>query len=156
MIVDYSTGSTYGIPKIPLEFFEMIHNVSEYLLLDDKHDIGRFSYFNRTDYYWKGQYSPDHPSPLHHWYLGWIGMLFAQIGAIAMKGLEVADTYQKVQRGDMSEIDDEVLKMFEEPMTLDDYKVSVSDIPLESPPTQASLGYVNNSSLKVPRIKLRL
>lgn len=127
------------------------------MLLDDKHDIGRFSYYNRTDYYWKGKYSPDHPSPLHHWYFGWLGMLFAQIGAIAMKGLEVAQTYESVQRGDLSGIDAEVLEMFDEtPVSLNDYNKEISCLPLEIDSAVLSDSYTSRSSIPIPKIKLLL
>ena len=163
MIVDYNTGASYDMPKIPIEFFEMVHNISKFLLLDDRHDIGRFSYRNRTDYYWKGTYSPDHISPLHHWYLGWIGMIVAQIGAITMKGLEVAQTYDKVNRGNMSDVDSDVLAMFkddDDSIALDDYKEELYNLPFSETalpePVQPDVYQASRSSLKVPKIKLLL
>lgn len=151
------------MPKIPIQLFELIHNISMFLLLDDKHDIGRFSYHNRTDYYWKGRYSPDHPSPLHHWYIGWLGLLTAQIGAIAVKGLEVAETYNSIQQGDMSAVDPDILELFEEngPVELEDYKEEVKALP-EQKPSQASplndglLVCDSRSKLVVPKPRLLL
>lgn len=57
---------------------ESLYNVGEFLLRDDAHDIGHFSYRNRPHYY-HGKLEKDHPSPFHHWYLGVALMFVGQL-----------------------------------------------------------------------------
>jgi len=76
-------------PHIPLEFWEMIHDFSMFLIVDDKHDLGHFDYYGRKDHYYRFKQSPDHPSPFHHYQLGIIGLVIAQIGGLFSKALEL-------------------------------------------------------------------
>lgn len=46
---------------------DIIHSTGIHMLEDDAQDIGYFEYSNRQSHYYHGVYSPDHPSPLHHW-----------------------------------------------------------------------------------------
>ena len=130
MIVDQQTAAMTEVPHLPLELFEMIHNVSMFLILEDKKDIGRFQYYDRTDYYWKGRFSPDHPSPWHHYHVGIFGLLISQIGSVVAKGLEMFDTYRKIESGDLSEVDRDILDIMEvdNTISLDDYTKEVKKI----------------------------
>jgi len=114
-----------------MEIFEIIHNVSMYLLVDDMHDLGRGQYTKRTDYYYHGKHSPDHPSPFHHWILGYFGILTSQIGTALLKGLEMYDDYKKIEGGDLSDIDEKIIDLVEEDNTisLDEYSKEIDDIP---------------------------
>lgn len=76
-------------PHIPMEFWEMIHDFSMFLIVDDKHDLGHFSYWNRNDHYYRFKKSPNHPSPFHHYQIGILGLVLAQIGGLFSKALEI-------------------------------------------------------------------
>lgn len=76
-------------PHLPQEFWEMVHDISMFLVLDDKHDLGHFAYSNRNHHYYRGKKSPNHPQPFHHWQLGMIGIVVAQMGALISKALEI-------------------------------------------------------------------
>lgn len=66
------------LPYMPQEILKLIHNFGYSMLLDDKHDIGKFSYARRPGY-------PDHPSGIHHWYIGAGLMTLAQLGGMVQK-----------------------------------------------------------------------
>jgi hypothetical protein len=66
------------LPYMPQEILKLIHNFGYSMLLDDKHDIGKFSYSNRPGY-------PPHPSGIHHWYIGAAMMTLAQVGGMLQK-----------------------------------------------------------------------
>src|SRR6476469_7051132 len=133
MITQRQLAEQAGFIKPPMEIFEIIHNVSMYLLVDDMHDLGRGQYYKRTDYYYHGKHSPDHPSPFHHWILGYFGILTSQIGSALLKGLEMYDDYKKIEGGDLSDLDEKIIELAEEDNTisLEEYKDEVrSKLPL--------------------------
>lgn len=68
-----------GMIDIPEWLGNLFHGVGGILLIDDRHDLGRVIYYNRTTHYYHGKYSPDHPSALHHWMLG---LWLVQLGSI--------------------------------------------------------------------------
>lgn len=74
---------------IPMKFWEMLHEFSLFLLVDDKHDIGRFTYYNRDDHYYHFKHSPHHPTPFHHWQVGVVGLFVSQMGALVSKAMEM-------------------------------------------------------------------
>lgn len=130
MIVSYENANSVGDIDIPISFFEMIHNISMYLLHDDAHDLGFFSYYNRNSHYYQGKRSPDHPSPFHHYQIAIIGLLFAQVGSLFYKGKEMYDSFKKIEGGDLSDLDQSLIDTLETDNTisLDDYNNEVSDI----------------------------
>ena len=121
MIVNQADAAPV-IPVLPESFFEAIHNISMYLLLDDAHDLGRFSYYQRGDYYYHGRHSPNHPSPVHHWQLAIFGLLFSNIGSVVMKGAEMFRDYKRIESGDFSDLDQDIIDLVE-----DDSSVSLLD-----------------------------
>ena len=139
MITSYDNANSIGNIEIPISFFEMIHNISMYLLLDDKHDLGRFSYYNRSDHWYHGSNNVDHPGIYHHWQIGIFGLLFAQVGSLFTKGKEMYDTFKKIESGDLSGIDESLISSIETDNTisLEDYDNEVSGIhkvvPLPTP-----------------------
>jgi len=63
---------------------EKLYNLGDFLLWDDRGDIGRGAYYGRKEHVYKGQPSPDHPSPYHHWPIGILLMALGQtIGTLA-------------------------------------------------------------------------
>lgn len=153
MIVDYNTGNTVGNIEIPLSLFEMIHNVSMYLLLDDKHDLGRFAYYNRTDHWYHGNNNIDHPGVFHHWQIGIFGLLFSSIGSLLVKGREIYDNFKKIESGDLSGLDQSLIDSLETDNTisLDDYNSELSGIP-----KIISLREIQNKPETIPDKKLIL
>ena len=75
------------MPQLPTELFEVIHNISKFLILDDAHDVGRFQYYGRKDHWYHGRNNHDHPGLWHHWQIGMMGMIIAEVGAVAVKGM---------------------------------------------------------------------
>ena len=132
MIAPRSITEQIGLPKLPLELFEVIHNVSLYLLVDDKYDLGRGQYYNRSDHFYHGNFSPDHPSSLHHWILGYFGILTSQIGSAMVKAFEMFDDYNKLEKGDLSGIDKDIIDLVEEDtaIPLEDYKQELAHLPV--------------------------
>ena len=82
-------------PKIPIEFWEFIYELSTALIIDDVHDIGKFSYWNRHDHYYHFKKSPHHPSPFHHWQVGFFGAFIAQIGAAITKAMDMKESFDE-------------------------------------------------------------
>lgn len=79
-------------PHFPIEIFEMMYDISLFLIVDDKHDLGHFGYINRDDHYYRFKPSPNHPSPFHHWQVGVIGLFLSQTGALISKALEIKNS----------------------------------------------------------------
>ena len=77
--------------QIPMEFWEMMHDFSMFLIVDDKHDLGRFSYYDRKGHFYRHSESPHHPSPFHHYQVGILGLFVSQVGAVVSKALEIKD-----------------------------------------------------------------
>lgn len=62
---------------------EKLYNLGDFLLYDDRFDIGHTVYHNRPHYY-HGKLEKDHPSPLHHWPIGIALLALGQaIGTLA-------------------------------------------------------------------------
>ncbi len=80
-------------PQIPMEFWEMLHDFSMFLIVDDKHDLGRFSYYDRKGHFYRYKESPHHPSPFHHWQVGILGLFASQLGAIVTKALDIRNEF---------------------------------------------------------------
>jgi hypothetical protein len=131
MIIPRSLGEQIEVGPVPMELFEMIHNFSMYLILDDVHDLGRGQYYERIDHFYHGKKSPHHPSPFHHYQIGIAGLLFSQIGSLLSKGMEMIDDYKKMESGDLSGLDDDVRKLVEGDNTipLAEYQKEVSTLP---------------------------
>lgn len=125
MIVNQAEAAPV-VPVLPMEFFEVIHNVSMYLLLDDAADIGRFSYYNRSDHWYHGSNNIHHPSPLHHWQVAIFGLLFSQIGSVVAKGVEMYQGYRKLENGDFSDLDPDIIDLVEDnSIALEEYQDEV-------------------------------
>src|SRR5207237_8454720 len=71
------------VPDISLPECEIIYNIGEALLFDDRGDIGFFTYRHRNNHYYNGKKSPNHPSPLHHWQIGALLVIFSEIAVLA-------------------------------------------------------------------------
>lgn len=76
-------------PYIPIELWEALHDISLFLIVDDQHDLGRFSYYGDESHYYRFQKRPDHPSPFHHYQLGILGLVVSQIGALFSTVLDI-------------------------------------------------------------------
>jgi hypothetical protein len=70
------------LPKLSIPECEIIYNLGETLLYDDRGDIGFFTYRKRKNHYYNGKKSEDHPSPVHHWQLGALLVLFSEIAGL--------------------------------------------------------------------------
>ena len=68
-----------------------VHDLGYMMILDDKDDVGWFSYSHRPYHTYRGKPSPKHPSPWHHWQLGGFMMVVAEIAGI----LEMAREMQQ-------------------------------------------------------------
>jgi hypothetical protein len=137
MITSYENANAVGNVDIPLPFFEMIHNISMYLLLDDKHDLGRFSYYNRSDHWYHGNNNIHHPGIFHHWQIGILGLLFSSVGSLLVKGKEIYESFKKIESGDLSGIDDSLISSLETDNTisLEEYNNEISGIDKITPLT---------------------
>ena len=62
---------------------KFVDKLGEFLIADDKHDLGYYAYKNRKNHYYHGIKSPNHPSMMHHWQVGGIMMFGAQMMAAA-------------------------------------------------------------------------
>lgn len=60
-----------------------VDKLGEFLIADDKHDIGYYSYRNRNSHFYHGRKAPHHPSVMHHWQVGGLLMFGAQMMAAA-------------------------------------------------------------------------
>ena len=79
-----------GLPFVPSKFAEVIFGFGERLMLDDKFDVGHFSYRYRPHYH-NGQKTSKHMSSVHHWYLGFPLLILGQmLGAMS----EMMQAYQ--------------------------------------------------------------
>lgn len=81
---------------------EKLYNLGDFLLYDDRHDIGYTVYYNRPHYY-HDRLEKDHPSPLHHWPLGILFMALGQtIGTLAtlndMKNATQDESFNNIQQ----------------------------------------------------------
>lgn len=129
MITSYSQANSVGNIDIPISLFEMIHNISMYLLLDDKHDLGRFVYYDRTDHWYHGSNNIHHESPFHHWQIAILGLMFAQVGSLFVKGKEMFDSFKKIESGDLTGIDSSLIDSLEDnTISLEEYKGEIADI----------------------------
>lgn len=73
------------IPYVTLDQANMLYNLGEWLIEDDRHDIGYTTYTNRKNHYYHGKKAPYHESPIHHWQIGGILLLLSQMaGALAL------------------------------------------------------------------------
>lgn len=130
MIVERHVSEKLGVLPVPMEFFEIIHNISIFLINDDAHDVGHFRYHERDFHYYHGKHSPSHPSMLHHWQLGVCGLLISQIGSLLNLGMGAYEDYKKAENGDVSGIDQDILDLVDsgKAISVDDYKDEVSEI----------------------------
>jgi hypothetical protein len=80
------------LPYFPKGILKLIHDFGYSMLLDDRHDIGRFSYTDRPGY-------PPHPSGIHHWYMGALLMIAAQLGGMASKMKEFMEAGMEIAGG---------------------------------------------------------
>jgi hypothetical protein len=141
MITPRSIAENLGILPIPLELFEIIHNISMFLIRDDARDVGRFRYRDRDDHYYKGRLAPHHRSTIHHWQIGVAGLFLSQLGSLMSVGMGVYNDYKKVEAGDLSGIDDDILGLIEDDntITIDEYKEEVKEISTTIESTSSAL-----------------
>ncbi len=84
--------------NMAMNMFDFMYKFSYYMLMDDKDDIGRYRYTKRIGHYYQGRKATEHPSMLHHWQFGMIGMFISQVGGIIVKGL---DMYNDIKNLDL-------------------------------------------------------
>lgn len=82
-------------PFLPMKFWEFLYDISLWLIVDDKEDLGRFTYFDRDTHYYHFKHSPHHPSPFHHWQIGIVGLFLSQAGALLTKAIEMKNQIKK-------------------------------------------------------------
>ena len=66
-----------NLPWIDINICKFLHELGLSLIKDDRMDVGYTQYFGRESHYYRGQQSPDHPSPFHHYQIGVISMAAA-------------------------------------------------------------------------------
>lgn len=132
MIIPRRLGERIKISPPSTELFELLHNISMFLIMDDKHDLGRFTYYDRHEHYYQGKHSPHHPTPWHHWQIGALGLMVSQIGALMSKGVEMYNDYKDAESG-VVEMDADLNAVFEDnTISLESYKEEVSNLPSRS------------------------
>lgn len=77
------------------------------MLYDDRHDIGYFQYWGRSDHYYNGRHAPDHPLPTHHWQGAVFGMIFAQLGAMCSQLKDICTVMSSMSDDDPDLLDDD-------------------------------------------------
>lgn len=85
-----------SVPEQPANLYQLgkkLYNLGDFLLYDDRHDIGYTVYRNRPHYY-HGKLEKDHESPYHHWPLG---ILFLALGQTLGTLATLNDMKQAVQ-----------------------------------------------------------
>jgi hypothetical protein len=93
------------IPYFPEQVCRMFYNMGYLMMKDDRHDLGKFAYYNQPHYY-NGRKVNHHPSPLHHWPLGIGFMTLGQIGGMFCKVQEMMTTVEMDENGDVIEIEE--------------------------------------------------
>ena len=86
------------LPDLSIGECELIYNLGETLLYDDRQDIGFFTYRKRKNHYYNGKKSEDHPSPVHHWQLGALLVLFSEIAGLVAIAREMQKPPQEEER----------------------------------------------------------
>ena len=109
------------LPDIPMEFAEAMYNLGFILLVDDIHDVGHTTYYNRKNHFYKGKHSPDHPTPLHHWQVAIPILLLSKVlGLLAFARellIDVVGTgFAKEERENIIEYDNYVREMNTPPL----------------------------------------
>lgn len=132
MIISRRVGDNVDVAPITTHLFELLHNFSMFLIRDDSHDIGHFTYYDRHNHFYHGRPSPHHPTALHHYQLGIVGLLVSQIGSLISKGSEMYDDFKKCEKG---EVEDSSIDSIMEDNTveLSTYKQEVEDLSIVSP-----------------------
>ena len=77
-----------------------MYTLGENLIKDDRGDLGYGSYYGRNSHIYHGSRNPNHPSPFHHYQVGTVLCLLAQVLRIT----NVAAEAQAVQ-AEMDEMD---------------------------------------------------
>jgi hypothetical protein len=133
MIIERHISEKVGVLPVPMEFFEILHNISMFLINDDAGDVGHFRYHERDYHYYHGKQSPSHPGVMHHWQIGVCGLLISQLGSLLNLGMGVYEDYKKAEKGDVSDIDQDILDLVDSDnvISMEDYKEEVSAIPTE-------------------------
>lgn len=78
-------------PFLTKEYAEALYNLGEFLVEDDKFDLGYYAYKNRPHYY-HGKLERDHPSTYHHWPLGILFMVSGGILGTIVNLMEMKDS----------------------------------------------------------------
>lgn len=65
--------------NLAMQFTQFFHDLGQWMLIDDIWDIGKFSF-------------EGHPSPFHHWQLGWV---LKELALYVGQGLTFANAWQK-------------------------------------------------------------
>lgn len=80
--------------RVDDSIIKMMWDFGEALVRDDAGDLGYASYRGRHNHIYHGKRSPDHPSPFHHYQVGTLMCLAAQLlqlGTVADEAREVAE-----------------------------------------------------------------
>lgn len=83
--------------KLALDFTKFFHDLGMLLLIDDIQDIGKFTF-------------EGHPSPIHHWQIGW---LMKEVALYVGQGLSWLQAWDEAGKEMVSNIMEPTLKTFE-------------------------------------------
>ena len=68
-----------NLPYVSYDAARLLYDISEAAILDDRHDLGWFTYKNRKNHKYHGKVAKDHPDPFHHWQWGGLGIAIAEV-----------------------------------------------------------------------------
>ncbi len=96
----YQPQGSIGDVTIPIAKF--IHLIGEYLIEDDKDDIGKTVYYGDVYHEYHGEIHPDHPGFMHHWMIGGFMVATGQaLGTISV----VKEMVRNMQSGNGMDMD---------------------------------------------------
>lgn len=73
----------------------LMWDLGETLIIDDKDDLGYFSYKGRNRHRYHGQNNPNHPLPFHHWQAGVMLLGLSQILTLASLARDVKEVAEE-------------------------------------------------------------
>lgn len=88
------------------DYTKILYNLGKAMIYDDKADLGYTTYYGRKSHKYNGRYSPNHPSPLHHWQAGSILVLLSQFLSLN----NIAKDAMAIAQEDDEIVDDNIMK----------------------------------------------
>jgi hypothetical protein len=94
--------NNYPIPtpaaqKVDDSVYKLIYELGNAMIKDDAGDLYRTTYKYRPRYKYHGKLSPHHASPVHHWMLGSLLVVAAQLGVLANTAAEAQAIASEMQ-----------------------------------------------------------